>query len=41
MAHGVWLRPFGKLIYTMPPYVCTDDEVLHIAAALRAIAESL
>lgn len=41
MAHGVWLRPFGKLIYTMPPYVCTEDEVLHIAAALHAAAESL
>lgn len=41
MAHGVWLRPFGKLIYTMPPYVCTEDDVLHIAAALHAVAESL
>ncbi|MFD0538924.1 adenosylmethionine--8-amino-7-oxononanoate transaminase [Actinomadura luteofluorescens] len=41
MAHGVWLRPFGKLVYTMPPYVCTEDEVHHIAAALHAIAESL
>ncbi|WP_141579705.1 adenosylmethionine--8-amino-7-oxononanoate transaminase [Actinomadura sp. WMMA1423] len=40
MAHGVWLRPFGKLVYTMPPYVCTEDEVHHIAAALQAIAES-
>ncbi|MBO2461309.1 adenosylmethionine--8-amino-7-oxononanoate transaminase [Actinomadura violacea] len=41
IAHGVWLRPFGKLIYTMPPYVCTEDEVGHIGAALHAIAESL
>jgi adenosylmethionine-8-amino-7-oxononanoate aminotransferase len=37
----VWLRPFGKLIYTMPPYVCTEDEVAHIGSALHAIAESL
>ena len=22
---GVWLRPFRDLIYTMPPYVTTDD----------------
>ncbi|WP_067450678.1 adenosylmethionine--8-amino-7-oxononanoate transaminase [Actinomadura macra] len=41
MAHGVWLRPFGKLIYAMPPYVCTEDETTHIAAAMNAIAESL
>ncbi|WP_242882948.1 adenosylmethionine--8-amino-7-oxononanoate transaminase [Actinomadura litoris] len=41
MAHGVWLRPFGKLIYAMPPYVCTEDETTHIAAAMTAIAESL
>ncbi|NDU73370.1 adenosylmethionine--8-amino-7-oxononanoate transaminase [Actinomadura sp. DSM 109109] len=41
MAHGVWLRPFGRLVYTMPPYVCTEDEVHHIAAAMYAIAEAL
>ncbi|MFB4316408.1 adenosylmethionine--8-amino-7-oxononanoate transaminase [Actinomadura sp. 21ATH] len=41
MDHGVWLRPFGKLVYAMPPYVCTEDETGHIADALYAIAESL
>ncbi|MFD0854458.1 aminotransferase class III-fold pyridoxal phosphate-dependent enzyme, partial [Actinomadura adrarensis] len=41
MEHGVWLRPFGRLVYTMPPYVCTEDEVEHIADAMYAIAESL
>jgi adenosylmethionine-8-amino-7-oxononanoate aminotransferase len=41
MDHGVWLRPFGKLVYAMPPYVCTEDETGHIADAMYAIAESL
>jgi adenosylmethionine-8-amino-7-oxononanoate aminotransferase len=40
VAHGVWLRPFADLVYTMPPYIATDDEVRAIASAavLAAIA---
>src|SRR5699024_1600947 len=38
--NGVWLRPFGRLIYAMPPFVCTDDEVARIAQAMVAAAES-
>ncbi|GAA2618196.1 adenosylmethionine--8-amino-7-oxononanoate transaminase [Actinomadura fulvescens] len=41
MDHGVWLRPFGKLIYAMPPYVCSEDEIGHITEAMYAAAESL
>jgi adenosylmethionine---8-amino-7-oxononanoate aminotransferase len=37
-AHGVWLRPFRDLIYTMPPFVCTADEVAAIADAMCAAA---
>lgn len=37
---GVWLRPFGKLIYAMPPYVATDGDVAAIAAAMVAVARS-
>jgi adenosylmethionine-8-amino-7-oxononanoate aminotransferase len=33
---GVWLRPFRNLVYTMPPYITTDDEVARIAAAVVA-----
>jgi adenosylmethionine---8-amino-7-oxononanoate aminotransferase len=35
---GVWLRPFRNLVYTMPPYISTDDEVARICAAVEAAA---
>jgi adenosylmethionine-8-amino-7-oxononanoate aminotransferase len=34
VSHGVWLRPFGRLIYAMPPYVATDDDVERVTAAM-------
>ena len=39
LAAGVWLRPFRDLIYTMPPYICTDDEIDTICAAMLRAAE--
>jgi len=39
LEHGVWVRPFRDLIYTMPPYICTDEEIATIGAAVRAAAE--
>jgi adenosylmethionine-8-amino-7-oxononanoate aminotransferase len=36
MANGVWIRPFGRLIYVMPPYCVTDDELASVTAAWRA-----
>jgi adenosylmethionine-8-amino-7-oxononanoate aminotransferase len=39
LAAGAWIRPFRDLIYTMPPYICTDDEIDTICAALLKAAE--
>ena len=36
LEHGVWVRPFRDLVYTMPPYVCTDDDIAAICTAIRA-----
>ncbi len=36
VAHGVWLRPFRDLIYTMPPYVTNAEELAAITTALTA-----
>lgn len=40
LEQGVWLRPFRDLIYTMPPYVCSDDDIATICAGIAAAAEA-
>jgi adenosylmethionine---8-amino-7-oxononanoate aminotransferase len=38
--HGVWLRPFGRLLYTMPPYISTAEDLDAITAAMAAVVAS-
>jgi adenosylmethionine---8-amino-7-oxononanoate aminotransferase len=33
---GVWLRPFRDLVYTMPPYITSDDDLAMICAGVLA-----
>jgi adenosylmethionine-8-amino-7-oxononanoate aminotransferase len=35
---GVWLRPFRDLVYTMPPYVISDDDLAAVTEAVVATA---
>ncbi len=36
---GVWIRPFGHLLYLMPPYIIRPDELTRLTSALVAAAE--
>jgi adenosylmethionine-8-amino-7-oxononanoate aminotransferase len=38
---GVWLRPFGKLVYTMPPYIMRNDQLASLCSGALAVLESL
>jgi len=38
IARGVWVRPFRDLVYTMPPYVSSEEDVAAIAGAVVASA---
>nr|WP_289056454.1 adenosylmethionine--8-amino-7-oxononanoate transaminase [uncultured Psychrobacter sp.] len=35
--NGIWVRPFGKLVYIMPPFVMTDDELVTLCQSLLTV----
>lgn len=38
---GVWLRPFGRLLYTMPPYIIQANELTAVTTAIYEVAAGL
>lgn len=34
ISKGVWIRPFGKLVYIMPPYITSDSDIEKLADAI-------
>ncbi len=33
----VWIRPFGKLVYVMPPYIMSNDELKRLTQAMVTV----
>ena len=38
---GAWVRPFGRLVYTMPPYISDDGDLDVVTAAIVGAVSSL
>ena len=41
IARGVWLRPFGRLLYTMPPYVMEPADLSRVTDAMEAVLRQM
>ena len=38
---GIWIRPFGKLFYVMPPYIITENELSTLLQQLVEVVEQM
>ncbi len=41
IAAGVWVRPFGKLVYLMPPFIINDSDLNTLCKAVSEIVRNL
>ena len=41
LEQGIWIRPFGKLVYVMPPYVIDDEQLQRLCDGMVALVAGL
>ncbi|NVK43300.1 MAG: adenosylmethionine--8-amino-7-oxononanoate transaminase [Oceanospirillaceae bacterium] len=39
VAEGLWIRPFGKLVYVMPPYVMSDEDLATLTGGMVRVLQ--
>ncbi len=39
--HGVWVRPFNRFIYIMPPYIIEAEDLIKICKAMIKVVQSI
>ncbi|MDH5407686.1 MAG: aminotransferase class III-fold pyridoxal phosphate-dependent enzyme, partial [Gammaproteobacteria bacterium] len=38
---GVWIRPFGKLVYLMPPYIINNTDLSKLTAVMTSVLNEI
>lgn len=41
VARGIWIRPFGKLVYVMPPYIISEAELKKLLEQLVDVIQKM
>lgn len=39
--HNIWIRPFGKLVYTMPPYIISDEDLIRLTTGICKVVNEV
>ena len=38
---GIWVRPFGKLVYVMPPYIMSDEDLGTLCQGMLSVVQQI